>query len=90
MKSIELQSIELIFKHSALKYRLFHLNPALSNMHFQIVIEQDISTEIFVASIPGISGANTQGDTVDEARSNLDEVIEFLRAENAMEAKNVN
>ena len=58
-------------------------------MHLRITIKRDISTGIFVASIPGISGAYSQGNTVEEARNNLDEVIELLRAENALEAKNV-
>jgi predicted RNase H-like HicB family nuclease len=59
-------------------------------MHLRIAIERDIPMGIFVACIAGIPVANTQGDTVEEARSNLYEVIELLRVGNALEAKNVN
>jgi predicted RNase H-like HicB family nuclease len=45
-------------------------------MHLRITIERDISTGIFVASIAEIPGKNSQSDTVEAARSNLDEVIE--------------
>lgn len=70
--------------------RSFHLNPALATMSHRIAIERDISTEIFVGSIPGIPGANTQGEIADKVRFGLDAVIQLLRAESALESKNVN
>lgn len=66
------------------------MNPPLDTMRLRIAIERDISTGIFVARFAGISGENSQGATVEAARSNLDEVIEVLRVGNVLDAKNVN
>ncbi|MCP4221674.1 MAG: type II toxin-antitoxin system HicB family antitoxin [bacterium] len=38
-------------------------------------IERDIETGFYVGIIPGISGAHTQGETLDELHKNLKEVV---------------
>jgi len=38
-------------------------------------IEQDSETGLYVAIVPGISGAHTQAETLDELQKNLKEVI---------------
>lgn len=50
-------------------------------MILNAVIERDIETGLLVGSVPGLPGAHTQGDTVEEVRRNLAEVIELLRSE---------
>ena len=54
-------------------------------MNLNAVIERDLATGLLVGSVPGIPGAHTQGETIEEVRANLAEVIELLRAENALE-----
>jgi predicted RNase H-like HicB family nuclease len=51
-------------------------------MHaFNVVIERDAETGLFVGSVPGWPGAHTQGATLDELQTNLQEVIEMLLEE---------
>ena len=45
---------------------------------FTAVVEKDPDTGLFVGYVPGWPGAHSQGETVDELRSNLREVIELL------------
>jgi len=40
-------------------------------------IEKDVETGLYVAVVPGIPGAHTQGETLDELRKNLKEVVEL-------------
>jgi len=48
-------------------------------MHaFNVVIERDAETGLYVGSVPGWPGAHSQGATLDELQSNLQEVIEML------------
>jgi predicted RNase H-like HicB family nuclease len=48
-------------------------------MHaFNVVIERDGETGLYVGSVPGWPGAYTQGAALDELQSNLQEVIEML------------
>lgn len=54
-------------------------------MNLNAVIERDLATGLLVGSVPGIAGAHTQGGTIEEVRTNLIEVIELLRAEDALE-----
>lgn len=54
-------------------------------MNLNAVIERDLATGLLVGSVPGIAGAHTQGETIEEVRTNLIEVIELLRAEDALE-----
>ena len=38
-------------------------------------VEWDSETELYVGIIPGIPGAHTQGETLDELRENLKEAL---------------
>jgi predicted RNase H-like HicB family nuclease len=51
----------------------------LSNMNFSVIIERDLVTGLLMGSVPGIPEAHTQGETIEEVRANLAEVIELLR-----------
>lgn len=44
-----------------------------------IQIERDPDTGLLVGNVPGIPGAHTQGETVDEIRANLTEVTQMLQ-----------
>ena len=46
--------------------------------NFTAVVERDIDTGLYVGWVPGFPGAHSQGATLDELRSNLQEVIEML------------
>jgi len=45
---------------------------------FNVVIERDAETKLYVGSVPGWPGAHSQGATLDELHENLREVIEML------------
>jgi predicted RNase H-like HicB family nuclease len=45
---------------------------------YNAVIERDAQTGLFVGYIPGWPGAHSQGETMDELRANLEEVIKML------------
>jgi predicted RNase H-like HicB family nuclease len=45
---------------------------------WNVVIERDAQTGIYVGYVPGWPGAHSQGTTIDELRENLIEVIEML------------
>jgi predicted RNase H-like HicB family nuclease len=45
---------------------------------FDIVIERDPDTGLFVGHVPGWPGAHSQGETVDELQENLREVVAML------------
>ncbi len=45
---------------------------------FTAVIEKDADTNLYVGYVPGFVGAHSQGETLDELRENLREVIEML------------
>ncbi|MEE3716379.1 type II toxin-antitoxin system HicB family antitoxin [Tumidithrix elongata RA019] len=45
---------------------------------FTAVIEKDSDTNLYVGYVPGFVGAHSQGETLDELRENLQEVIEML------------
>lgn len=45
---------------------------------FTAVVERDKDTRLYVGSVPGFSGAHSQGETLDELRQNLQEVVEML------------
>lgn len=51
---------------------------------FNALIERDLATGLLVGSIPGVPGAHTQGETIEEVQGNLREVIELLQQENAL------
>jgi predicted RNase H-like HicB family nuclease len=45
---------------------------------FTAVVEKDSDTGLFVGYVPGFPGAHSQGETLDELRSNLQEVVEMI------------
>jgi predicted RNase H-like HicB family nuclease len=45
---------------------------------FNIVVERDPDSELYVGYVPGWPGAHSQGATLDELRSNLHEVLAML------------
>jgi predicted RNase H-like HicB family nuclease len=45
---------------------------------YPAIIEQDPDTRLYVGYIPGFPGAHSQGETLDELRDNLQEVIAML------------
>ena len=48
-------------------------------MHqFNVVIERCPQTGLFVGYVPGFPGAHSQGETLDELRTNMQEVIDML------------
>jgi len=48
-------------------------------MHtYQVIIERDAETGLYVGWVPGWPGAHSQGETVEELEENLREVIAML------------
>jgi len=50
-------------------------------------IEKDLETGLYVAIIPGIPGAHTQAETLDELQDNLKEVLNLCLEEMEPEIK---
>lgn len=50
-------------------------------------IERDPETGLYVGIVPGIPGAHTQAETLDELQKNLKEVVELCLEEMDTEAK---
>lgn len=48
---------------------------------FIAYVEWDPETKLYVGIVPGISGAHTQGATLDELQKNLKEVLELCLEE---------
>lgn len=44
---------------------------------FVAYIEWDPETKLYVGIVPGIPGAHTQGETLDELQANLSEVLKL-------------
>jgi predicted RNase H-like HicB family nuclease len=44
-------------------------------------IEKDLETGLYVAIVPGVPGAHTQAETLDELQKNLKEVVELCLEE---------
>lgn len=47
-------------------------------MIYSAIIERCKQTGLYVGYIPGFAGAHSQGETIEELRTNLTEVIEML------------
>jgi predicted RNase H-like HicB family nuclease len=45
---------------------------------YTAVVERDAETGLYVGFIPGLPGAHSQADSLDELKENLQEVIEML------------
>lgn len=52
---------------------------------YTAIVEKDAETGLFVGYIPGIAGAHSQGETLEELRMNLQEVLEMLREDGELE-----
>jgi len=50
-------------------------------------IEKDTETGLYVAVVPGIPGAHTQAETLDELQRNLKEVVELCLEQMDPEAR---
>jgi len=50
-------------------------------------IEKDPETGLYVAMVPGIPGAHTQAETLDELKGNLKEVVQLCLEEMDPEAR---
>ena len=50
-------------------------------MSFVAVIQRSPDTGLYVGYIPGMAGAHSQGEPLDELRDNLREVIQMLLEE---------
>ncbi len=48
---------------------------------FSAYVEWDPETKLYVATVPGIPGAHTQGASLDELQKNLKEVLELCLEE---------
>jgi len=48
-------------------------------MHtFTAIVERCLDTGLYVGHVPGFPGAHSQGETLDELRRNLEEVVAML------------
>jgi len=45
---------------------------------YTFVVEQDAATGLYIGSVPGWPGAHSQGESLDELRENMAEVIAML------------
>lgn len=45
---------------------------------FNVVIECDPDTGVFIGHVPGWPGAHSQGESLDELQVNLEEVVSML------------
>lgn len=45
---------------------------------FTALVDRDTDTNLYVGYVPGFPGAHSQGETLDELRKNLREVVEML------------
>ena len=48
---------------------------------YTAIIEQDTATGYYVAYVPGLPGAHTQAETLEELRKNLKEVVALVLEE---------
>lgn len=54
---------------------LFIVNTTQS---YTAIIEQDMATGLYVGYVPDLPGAHTQGETLEELRKNLEEVVALV------------
>ena len=45
---------------------------------YTVVVERCPETDLYVGSVPGFPGAHSQGESLDELRQNMREVISML------------
>ena len=46
--------------------------------NFTAIVERDAETQLYVGYVPGLAGAHSQAETLDQLQQNLREVIEML------------
>ena len=56
---------------------------------FTAYVEWDPDVKLYVGFVPGIPGAHTQAETLDELRDNLTEVLELCLEEYGKEIEDV-
>ena len=56
---------------------------------FTAYIEYDSDTRLYVGTVPGLSGAHSQGASLDELQQNLKEVIELILEEQQQQGETV-
>ncbi len=54
---------------------------------FTAIVERCSETGLYVGYVPGISGAHTQAESLDELNQNLQEVLEMLQEDGQLEAE---
>ena len=59
----------------------------LNKRYIAAYIERDTETGLYVGILPGIPGAHTQGETLDELHKNLKEVVALCLQEISSEEK---
>jgi len=52
---------------------------------YTAVIEKDPETGLYVGYLPGVAGAHSQGETLEELRENLREVVLMLLEDGELE-----
>jgi predicted RNase H-like HicB family nuclease len=75
-EGIKIRIIKLLTQ--AHMYVIVFVNGADHMKAFTAIVEKCPSTGLYVGCVPGFSGAHSQGETLDELRQNLQEVIEML------------
>jgi predicted RNase H-like HicB family nuclease len=78
------ESCILIFGHGSLFGRQL---AEIGMLRITGYIEKDPETGLYVAVVPGIPGAHTQAETLDELHANLREVVELCLEEMDEEAR---
>lgn len=53
---------------------------------YTAIIEQDTATGLFVAHVPDLIGAHTQGETLEELSKNLQEVVALVLEDDELPA----
>jgi predicted RNase H-like HicB family nuclease len=64
---------------SRLSHQFYHQGSQrrMTMRTFTAYIEWDPETKLYIGSVPGIPGAHSQGDSLDELQKNLKEVLEL-------------
>ena len=53
----------------------------MKNLKFTILIQKDPETGFYIGYVPGMIGAHSQAETIEELKSNLKEVISLCMEE---------
>ena len=69
---VTLKSVSIGLTRKLSKHSLFTMKS------FTAVVERCSDTGLYVGYVPGFAGAHSQGDSLDELRRNLEEVLAML------------